>query len=125
MDITPQIPIDAQVIQRYGPGGFTISGEVHRGAVLVTPSAVAPWRTGAPEQWQDADLAPVLALVPLPEILLIGSGATMVRLPERLRAALKARGIGCDTMDTGAACRTYNILLADGRRVAAVLVAVD
>ena len=124
MDITPQIPRDAQVIQRYGPGRFTISGETHHGAVLVTAQAVVPWRGDGPETWQEADFAQVLALAPSPEILLVGTGATMIRLPEQLRAALKAHGIGCDVMDTGAACRTYNVLLAEGRRVAAVLVAV-
>ena len=125
MDITPQIPQDAQVIQRYGPGRFTITGTVHEGNVLVTPQAVSPWRGGALQDWQPADLDPVLALSPQPEIVLFGTGRAMTLMPRALRATLKAHGIGCDPMDTGAACRTYNILLAEGRRVAAVLVALD
>jgi uncharacterized protein len=126
MDITPQVPRDAQVIQRYGPGRFTIAGETYRGSVLVTPIAVAAWpAAGTPDQWQETDLRPIHQLTPLPELLLVGTGSTMALLPKALRVALKARGIGCDVMDTGAACRTYNILLAEGRRVAAVLVAVD
>lgn len=126
MDITPQVPRDAQVIQRYGPGRFTIAGETYQGSVLVTPVSVAAWpAAGTPDQWQETDLQPIDQLAPLPELLLVGSGSAMVFLPNALRAALKARGIGCEVMDTGAACRTYNILLAEGRRVAAVLVAVD
>ena len=124
MDITPHVAPDAKVIQRYGPGRFTISGEVFAGPVLVTPTAVQPW-TGKPlAEWTEADLAPLFAVRPAIEILLIGTGSEMMPIPAPLRALLRARGIGCDGMDTGAACRTYNILLAEARRVAAVLVAV-
>ena len=69
-------------------------------------------------------MAPVLEAEPAVEILLIGTGSAMAPIPPALRALLRSRGIGCDGMDTGAACRTYNVLLAEGRRVAAVLIAV-
>ncbi|MEZ5669692.1 MAG: Mth938-like domain-containing protein [Alphaproteobacteria bacterium] len=124
MEITPHIARDAKVVQRYGPGRFTISGETFAGGVLVSPTAVSPWTDAELESWTEATLAPVLALMPAPEILLVGTGTAMRLLPRALRPALRAHGIGCDAMDTGAACRTYNILLAEGRRVAAVLLAV-
>jgi len=124
MDITPQIPQDAQVIHKYGPGRFTIAGETYQGAVLVTPSTVAPWRDGNLPDWDEADFAPLLSLSPIPEVLLIGTGASMLRVSAEVRDHLRAHGISCDAMDTGAACRTYNILLTEGRRVAAVLVAI-
>ncbi len=68
-------------------------------------------------------LSPVLTADPAVEILLIGCGPRLVPVPGDLRSALRARGIGCDAMDTGAACRTFNILLAESRRVAAALIA--
>lgn len=125
MDITPYVAQDAKVIQRYGPGGFTISGEPFSGAVLVTPTSVQGWTDKPLDQWNEADLAPVFAIEPPVDILLIGTGTTMAMVPRGLRDLLRARGIGCDGMDTGAACRTYNVLLAEARRVAAVLIAVN
>ena len=124
MDITPHVAQDAKVIQRYGPGRFTISGEQFTGPVLVTPTAVQSWTDKPVAEWAEVDLAPLFAIRPAIEILLIGTGSKMMPIPPPLRALLRARGIGCDGMDTGAACRTYNILLAEARRVAAVLVAV-
>lgn len=125
MDITPYVAQDAKVIQRYGPGRFTISGEVFTGPVLITPTSVQAW-TGEPlDQWDAADLALVFAIEPPVDILLIGTGAAMAMVPHGLRGLLRAKGIGCDGMDTGAACRTYNVLLAEARRVAAVLIAVS
>lgn len=125
MDITPHIAQDAKFIQRYGPGRFTISGEVFHGPVLVTPTSVQPFPDKPLAEWGEEDLAPLFGAEPAAEILLIGTGSTMAPIPARLRALLRARGIGCDGMDSGAACRTYNILLTEGRRVAAVLIAVS
>lgn len=125
MDITPHIAQDAKVIQRYGPGRFTISGEVFHGPVLVTPTSVQAFPEKPLAEWGEEDLAPLFGAEPAVEILLIGTGSTMAPIPAGLRALLRARGIGCDGMDSGAACRTYNILLTEGRRVAAVLIAVS
>lgn len=125
MDITPHIAQSAKVIQRYGPGRFTVSGELLHGPILVTPTTVSAWTDAGMEAWGAADFAALFALAPPVELLLIGTGARMAPIPGRLRALLKDHGIGCDGMDTGAACRTYNILMAEGRRVAAVLIAVD
>ena len=68
-------------------------------------------------------LQAVLDSDPPVEILLIGCGARVAMLDPALKAALKERGIGCDAMDTGAACRTYNVLMAEARRVVAALIA--
>ena len=125
MDITPHIARDAQVIQRYGPGRFTISGETYTGSVLVDAARVLPWAQTDLALWTEDVLAPVTATAPPLEILLVGTGAEMLQIPPQIRALLRDHGIGCDPMDTGAACRTYNILLAEGRRVAAVLIAAD
>jgi uncharacterized protein len=123
MEITPQIPQGRQVIESYGPGRFRIAGVPHGGSVLVFPERTLAWPVAAMAALSEADLAPVIAAEPRVEILLIGCGPALVSVPPALRAALRAHGIGCDAMDTGAACRTFNVLLAESRRVAAALIA--
>lgn len=119
MDMTPRLADGASLIAGYGTEGFTIAGRTHTGSVLVLPMSVRPWPDAA---LTEEGLAKLLASES-PEILLIGTGAAHIFMPPALRAALKHR-LGCsiETMDTGAACRTFNILLAEGRSVAAALV---
>jgi uncharacterized protein len=122
MELTPlvqpggQIP-GRQVIERYGPTGFRISGAVYLGPVLVFPDRTEAW-TGAAMTVEA--LAPVVAHGGV-ELLLLGLGRRMVPLPPNLRSALRACGVAVEPMDTGAACRTFNVLLAEDRRVAAAL----
>ena len=123
MEITPEIPQGRQVIESYGPGRFRISGVAHAGSVLVFPERTIAWPVGTMAELSQADFAEIAAADPAVEILLIGCGPRLLPLPGALRAALRAQGVGCDVMDTGAACRTYNVLLAEARRVAAALIA--
>jgi uncharacterized protein len=116
-DIMPPVGADAQVIQSYGAGGFRIGNVEYHSAVLVMPTATVGWNG----ELSLAELEPLFATIPLPEVLLIGTGARHEMIAPALRATLKSREIGVDTMDTGAACRTFNILLSEGRRVAAAL----
>ena len=125
MDITPQMPVGRTIIQGYGAGGFTIDGNRVTGSMLVFPDRLVAWPVVAFAQVTPESLAAVTAAVPAVEILLIGSGAQMLPAPAALRAAIRDAGIALDVMDTGAACRTYNVLLAEARRVAAALIAVD
>ncbi len=125
MDITPQIPVGRTIIQGYGAGGFTIEGKRVTGSMLVFPDRLVAWPVAAFDQVTPESLSAVTAAVPAVEILLIGSGAQMLLAPAALRAALRDAGIALDVMDTGAACRTYNVLLAEERRVAAALIAVE
>lgn len=119
-DIMPPVAANAQLIQSYGAGGFRIGNAMYMSPVLVTPAATFAWSGAltiealAPLLPQPGDAEPI-------EILLLGTGARHEMLAPALRAALKARGLGVDTMDTGAACRTFNILLGEARRVAAAL----
>jgi len=122
LDITPLIPGDRQVIDSYGPGRFRISGEEHAGGVIVFPERTLAWPVAEFAGIGIEHLEVVLAAEPAVEVLLIGCGARMQMPPPALREALRARGISCDVMDTGAACRTYNILLSEARRVAAALI---
>jgi uncharacterized protein len=120
MDVTPLIPADRQVIDSYGRGSFRVSGVAYDGAILVFRDATRVWPAPPLEALTFEDFAPVCAHGDV-EILLIGCGRRMALLPKDLRLRLKAAGIAADAMDTGAACRTYNVLLAEDRRVAAAL----
>ncbi|GIX15011.1 MAG: membrane protein [Paracoccaceae bacterium] len=114
MRLTEIPPPARPMIDSYGPGFFRIDGAVMRGPVALTPGGVRPW-AGLPE------LGAILAEAAAIDVLLIGTGAGMVRLDRGLRARLEDAGIGVEEMATPAACRSYNLLLAEGRRVAAVL----
>ena len=121
MDITPNIPADAQVIQSYGPEGFQISHQVYRHPVIVTPDRVLAWQVDL-SNLSAADFEPLRTDDPPAEVILLGCGATGMLLPSALRQAIRALGFGIDAMPTGAACRTYNVMLSEGRRVAAAIV---
>lgn len=113
-------PIDA-----YGNGGFRFADMSHRGSLLFLPSGIHGWDATEESPLTVELFAPVLAEEPGSiEVLLIGTGREMRFIPPDLRAALRERGIVCDPMNTGAAVRTYNILLAESRAVAAALMAV-
>jgi uncharacterized protein len=120
VDLTPLIPAGRQVIEGYGPRGFRVSGVTHKGAILVFPDKVESWMAATMAEVNFASFKPLLEHGEV-EILLLGCGKSIARLPEELRQALRQQGIVVDVMDTGAACRTYNVLLAEERRVAAAL----
>ena len=118
---TPEGP-QVQLIRTYGPGHFSIAGRDWREPVLVTPTFTAPWAVARADELAMANLAP-LERAPAPtELLVLGCGARPVLIAAEVRAALKARGIALEVVDTGSACRIYNVLLAEGRRVAAALI---
>lgn len=125
MGQTPPVRPGRRVIDGYGGGGFRVAGETHRGSTLVLPGGTFPWPVTEIANLSVESLAPVIASDPRPEILLIGCGRSAAMIPPVLRHALREQGIVIDAMDTGAACRTYNVLLAEERRVAAALIAVE
>lgn len=114
-----------QVIQAYGDGGFTVSGVRHEGPAVVLRNQTLPW--SPPDDLAaltTEDFAPVLGPAAAVEIVLLGCGRRAALVPATLRAALRAAGVSLEAMDTGAACRTFNLLQVEGRRVAAMLVAI-
>ena len=117
MELTPVGSGGRQLIERYGAGGFRVSGIVYAGPVLVFPDETVIWADAAATV---EGLAPVVAHGDV-EILLLGLGRRMTALPSALRVSLKASGIALEAMDTGAACRTFNLLIGENRRVAAAL----
>ena len=124
MDITPEISADRKYIDHYGDGGFRIGGERHEGSIIVAPEQVWPWAVSVMAELTVASVTDVFAAVPPIDLLLIGCGARVERVPFDFQYALKTKGIFADGMDTGAACRTYNVLMAEDRRVAAALMAI-
>lgn len=108
----------------YGNGGFRIGGTFHEGSVLIIGDRVLPWAPLRPEEVTIESLAPVIAAARDIDILVLGCGAAMMPMPAALRAHLRAHRIGLEPMNTGAACRTYNLLLGENRSVAAALIAV-
>jgi uncharacterized protein len=111
-------------IEAYGNGGFRFADMSHRGSILCLPSGIYGWEPADPEKLVPADFDAVIAEAGEIEILLVGAGADLKPLSAEIRAALRAETISADPMSTGAAVRTYNVLLAEDRAVAAALIAV-
>ena len=113
------------MVERYGAGRFTIGGRVFEGSVTVFPDRATPWSVRRIEDLSVECLADVLAAAGQIEFALIGCGASVALIPRALRQDLRGRGLVIEAMDTGAACRTFNVLMSEGRAVAAALIAVD
>lgn len=105
----------AMPIDGYGPGFFRVGGKAYEGAVLVLPNSISAW--GGFD-----DVGALLALKV--DVLFVGTGAQTTYLPKPFLEALQNAGIGVEPMASPAACRTYNVLLAEERRIAAALLPV-
>ena len=108
-----------QLFSGYGPGYVVVNGVRHERSVLVTPQAVTEWRVGGFEALTAADFGFIGESKP--EIVILGTGATQRFPAPELARALAASGAGVEVMDSKAACRTYNILVAEGRKVVAAI----
>ena len=125
MDVTPRIPRGRQVIRRYGGGGFLIAERHYRGSVLVFRERVLPWPVSGADALSVDDLAEVRKASDGVDVLLIGCGSGTTAIADRVRAGLRSDGIVVEPMDTGAACRTWNVLLSEERRAAAAMMAIE
>lgn len=112
-------------IAGYGGGGFRIGDQKFKGSLIMTPEGFYPWTVQQHQDITVASLKKITTVADKIELLLIGMGQNMAFLNKDVRAALAAKNISIDVMATGAAARTYNVLLQEGRRVAVALVAVD
>jgi uncharacterized protein len=119
----PHLPRSAP-IDAYGKGGFAFAGMSHRGSLLCLPDAIWAWDVTRPEQIDKHSLARVFAAANSIDTLVVGTGTDVWLAPSELRSALRALHVTLDTMQTGPAIRTYNIMMGERRRVAAALVAV-
>lgn len=112
-------------LDAFGAGGFRFAGMGHVGSILATPAGIAIWPVTRFADITVESLQRVLDEADTIDFLLIGTGADIAFIPHALRALLKERGITVEGMATGAAARTYNVLVGEDRRVAAALIAVD
>ena len=119
----PHLPRRAP-IEAYGNGGFRFGGLSHRGSLLCFPDGIWAWPVNGLAELTEAALAPVFGRAAALDVFLIGTGPDLVVLSQTLRARFREVSLSVDTMATGAAVRTYNILLAENRRVGAGLIAV-
>jgi uncharacterized protein len=117
--LQPTAPTALNTFTGYGEGYVLVNAQRHEGSLVVTPERILPWSAASFEALAESDFEALLELQP--EILLLGTGPRQ-RFPHpRLTRALAARRIGVEAMDLQAACRTYNFLMAEDRRVAAAL----
>ncbi len=124
VDITPRLTPGRLIVQGYGGGGFRIGGARYKGAVLVFSDQAAAWPVTDLDDAGLDTLAPVLEAEPPVELLIFGCGARPRPLGAALRRALMQRSVAVELMDTGAACRTFNVLAGEDRRIAAALLPV-
>lgn len=121
MDFTRIAPTDRQHIQKYGPSGFVVSGVSFDGPILVFAEETTVWSAPHPEQLTADVFAPIIERASAVDLCLLGCGDRMQLVPSEIKQHLKSHGIGVEAMDTGAACRTFNVLLAEGRALVAAL----
>lgn len=119
-----KLTLDAQpnlnLVRSYSAGEVRVKDHVLRRSCIVTPDVViADWRPAGVDDLTEADLEPLFAAQP--QLVLLGTGSTLRFAPVSIRGAFAKRGIAIETMDLGAACRTFNILVQEERRVCAAL----
>ena len=113
-------PIDA-----YGNGGFRFADMSHRGSILIVPSGIYAWDVTSMDDINVDHCARFFRELKPPAFVLLGTGATHETPDANLRKAFADASLGLEPMSTGAACRTYNVLLAEGRDIGAAMIAVD
>jgi uncharacterized protein len=119
----PHLPRQA-LIDAHGGGGFRFAGLSHRGSLLCLPDGIWAWPVTEPAQASEETLARVFAQAGELDFFIFGTGAAPWIMPEALRARFRVAQVSLDTMTTGAAVRTYNVMLMENRRVGAGLIAI-
>jgi uncharacterized protein len=111
------------LIDAHGSGGFRFAGLSHRGSLLCLPDGIWAWPIGTPDALTDEALMPVFERAGTLDFFILGTGAAPWAAPEAWRARFRDLQISLDAMTTGAAVRTYNVMLMESRRVGAGLIA--
>ena len=119
----PHLPYPA-AIDAYGKGGFAFAGMSHRGALICLPDGIWAWPVESAGAIDESTLSLAFDRAALLDLFLVGTGADMWIMPEPLRRRCREAGLKAEAMQTGPAVRTYNVLLAERRRVGAALIAV-
>ena len=121
MELTRDLPNDSatRIIRAYAAGSITTNHEVVTRSVVLAPDSIADWAPTRADGIAAADIEQLVALAP--ELIILGTGGKLVFPPQLALAPARAKRIGIEVMDTAAACRTYNLLVTDGRRAVAGL----
>ena len=119
----PHLPRQA-LIDAHGGGGFRFAGLSHRGSLLCLPHGIWAWPVDKAEELTEDTLALVFARVGALDFFILGTGKVLWNMPPALRVRFRDAHVSLDTMTTGAAVRTYNVMLMESRRVGAGLIAV-
>ncbi len=114
------LPIDA-----FGDGGFRIADQRHEGDLLIVGAQRHDWSTpdGA-QALAPSDFSVFLTSAETPDMVVLGTGARLTHPPAEVRRAFREARIGLEVLDTATACRTYNLLAGEGRRIGAALIAI-
>ncbi len=120
----PHLPRQV-LIDAHGAGGFRFAGLSHRGSLLCLPDGIWAWPVDGPAALKDEAFASVFDRGRELDFFIIGTGSEPWIMPEPLRQRFRLMHVSADTMTTGAAVRTYNVMLMEGRRVGAGLIAID
>jgi len=123
MEFTEINSSEEAFVAGYGDGGFRMGDSRFEGSMMITPDGFYPWAVSEKSEISIENLEPILNASGV-EIIVIGLGPNMAFLPKNIRAAFEEKKIAIEAMDTGAAARTYNVLLQEGRLVAAALIAI-
>lgn len=123
-DITPILKPGKKQIEAYGGGGFKVAGQRIEGNIIILPDSVHSHNADSIENFSDKDIESIITNADDIEILLVGGGASTNFFSDEIERLIKSKSISVEYMDTGAAARTYNILLTEERKVAAILIAV-
>ncbi|WP_033069967.1 Mth938-like domain-containing protein [Thalassospira australica] len=124
LEVSPLVAEGRKLVTSYGDGLFRFGEETVTGSILLFPEAVYSWGVTSTEDITPQSFSRIIENAEEIDILLLGMGSQLTPVPLAWRQALKEHGIVIEPMDTGAACRTYNVLVAEARRVAAAMIAV-
>ncbi len=119
------VPEGTPIISAYGGGQFRVGSTVYQGSIIALPDQVIECSLSFDDNFNGNMLQPVIEATDKIDLLVVGCGESFHVPPKDLRSALKEHNIILEWMDTGAACRTFNVLLAEGRRVAAALIVTE
>jgi uncharacterized protein len=124
LEVSTLVAEGSKMVTSYGDGIFRFGEQSITGSILMFPEAVYSWDVKTVDDITVDSFAPIIEAANTVEILLLGMGNRLTQVPMEWRRALKEHGIVIESMDTGAACRTYNVLVSEARRVAAAMIAV-
>jgi len=124
MDVMPPVAKGTPIVERYGAGSFLVSGVEKTCSVILHEEGMSDWGISGFEELNDSSMKELCVAAKELDILLIGAGGQQEFLKPALREMGREFNLSIDCMDTGAACRTYNVLVGEGRRVMAALILV-